>query len=125
MLKSRNLTGPVLKQLPGKESLSAQQPSSTCEVRHSHLMISRQPLTFALPSWCSFNVQIYKAGNGCRWLESRLAVITGKNEQSTLGGEPRPSAPHTPGAVSTEGPPVMPVFFTQLKKLWLTIGLSV
>lgn len=84
---------------------------------------SRQPPTFALLSWSSFNVQIYKAGNGCRWLESRLAIITEKNEQSALEGEPSPSAQHAPGVVSSEGPHVMCVSFTQLQKPWLTVGL--
>lgn len=66
-------------------------------------------------------MQIYKAGDGCRWLESRLAVITEKNEQSPLEGESSPSAPHTAGVLSPEGPHVMSVFFPRLKKLWLTI----
>lgn len=46
-------------------------------------------------------MQIYKAGDGCRWLESRLAIITEKNEPNVLEGESNPSAQHTLGVIST------------------------
>lgn len=86
---------------------------------------SRQLLTFAFPSWISFNVQIYKAGKGCGWLESRTAVITEKNEEEVEEGESSPPTHHTGGVIGTEGPCVTSVCFTQWKKLWLTIGLRV
>lgn len=45
---------------------------------------SRQSPSFPFPSWISFNMQIYEAGNWWGQLESRLGIITEKNEQSVL-----------------------------------------